>query len=111
MKPLTEVLMMEGDHVVMDCCPVRQSEDQDSCPVNDLDLRGGDKNEPRHAFPEEITRQGHIFYLNIGIAHIMTKEKGFIDVTCPVCKSIYKLTNDYLTQEADRLFKEGYWTT
>ena len=94
MKPLENVLRMEGDNVVMDCCPTEIIEDWQSSPVSKRHLCKGNPSDNAYAFPEEITRSKHIFYLGIGITWVLVEEKGFIDVTCPTCKSTYRLEKD-----------------
>lgn len=99
MKPLEKVLRIEGTHIVMDCCHTDQIKDWDLSPVSKLDLSKGDQLAHPAAFPEEITRNNHIFFLNIAVTYELVKIKGFINVTCPTCKSTYRLEKDYIERE------------
>ena len=110
MKPIKEVLKIKDEHVIIDCCPTKKITDYKESPVSEDDLKREDikgcwASGMPVAYPEEITRDGHIFYLNIRITNFLLRNKEYIKLKCPTCISEYKLTKKYV-EEVYRIMLE-----
>ena len=92
MKSLDSVLKIEGDHVIIDCCPRKGSRE---LPINHPNLE--------HAYVDSefrsdftAKRAKYTLYMNIGILMGITCDEDELIVKCQACDSTYRLTHDLL---------------
>ena len=90
MKPLDEVLRLENDHVIIDCCPRKSS----TSPIDNPAIDGLYDKGPSGFF--KPTRGKYTLYASIGILLGETLDGKSLKVKCHECGKEYELTKERL---------------
>ena len=89
MKTLDEALRIEGDHVIIDCCPREGSRE---LPFEGLSLQ---LSYGEGVFSEfSPRRRKYTLCLNIGVLVGLAYKGKSLRVKCPKCTNIFELTRD-----------------
>lgn len=96
MKNLDEVLWLDKNHVVIDCCPRTNL----TSPINNPAI---EKQYDRRTGFYKPERGKHTLYSNIGTLLGLTIDGDSVHVTCHECGTQYELTKDKLQELFDQV--------
>ncbi|MFC1682151.1 hypothetical protein ACFL0X_00870 [Nanoarchaeota archaeon] len=91
-----EIVRLDKDHLIVDCCP-----------------RNGERETPCQGVKIEYEQDGlfigartrYTLYINVQIALGNSVRRGYLDVTCHKCKTVYRMEKRFLRELKDQTIK------
>ncbi len=101
MKKLQDIMRIESDHLIIDCCPRNSSTE---LPIDNPDIP--------HCYGINLptfneNRRKYTLYTNLAILCEISREEGHLDVNCHKCGATYRIEHSFLSDELNKIIYDS----